>query len=315
MKSKSFFLKAFLFILISFAAPKRIFAQASVSLSISPPLVEAMIKPGKSIVYAFEINNHSGIDLYLKPRIVAFGPLDSEGHLSLFLDNPSLVPNYFSLTNADIKLEQTFRLAASSSQQLVLKVSIPDNEPEKDRYFTFLIEQSPEGEFFTPDQSKNLIKIGANLLLTISRSGLPQKQAVIAKFSAQPKILDSFGKANFEILIQNTGQAFLKPEGQIEIYHRLTKKKMRTLTLRPDNILVDSAREINCFPEPCQFSSFWPGVYQALLKFRVDGNEKVISAKTTFYILPIKIILLMIIAGLIVTKLKAKKDNVPIDKA
>ncbi len=57
------------------------FAQ-SLSLSISPPLLEVVIKPGKSILVAYNIQN-SGDPVVLTPKVVSFEPADERGNIRL----------------------------------------------------------------------------------------------------------------------------------------------------------------------------------------------------------------------------------------
>lgn len=285
-------------------------ALGQVTLSIWPPILEVMIQPGKSFTQAYEITNESGTDLYLRPIIVPFKPSDLNGNISLELDQPS--NRYFSLTNNQITLNQTFKLSANSRQQLVLRIAIPKTEPDQDHYFTFLIEQSAEGKFAGNTGGESSIELGSNILLTISQSGISEKQASISRFFPQPKIADLWQKINFEVLIQNTGQSFFKTVGEIEINHRLLKKKTTKLELRPDNILANSGRKIIC-QNQSSFSSLLPGPYQAKLSFSPDGVGEKQEAVTTFWILPIKssLVIIVLLLILILVKFRYKKglDN------
>jgi len=282
------------------------FAQ-SIGLSISPPLLEVMIQPGKSIAQKYQIGNNSDTDLYVRAIVVPFEPADIQGKISIKYQVLSI--KYFTLANSDIQLGQTFKLPANSQKRLALKIAVPKDELEADQYFTFLIEQSPEIEFLGRQGGQNLIKIGSNILLTISQLGNPKKQGIIAKFLPLPKIADLFDKVKFKVLIQNTGEAYFKPIGQIDIYHRITKKKMASLELQPDNILVNSAREIMA---PA-FSSWLPGPYKAILSFAPDGKSGAETAsleETTnaiFWLLPIKFTAAIVILVLLLWQIYKRK--------
>jgi len=283
---------------------------AQITLSIWPPILEIMIQPGKKFTQAYEISNQSNTDLYLQAKVVPFKPNHLRGDISLDLDKPN--NRYFSLVNNSISLNQTFKLPANSRQQLVLKIAIPRQETEGDQYFTFLIEQPSEGKFAGNTGGSASIKLGSNILLTISQSGLPEKQGSIARFLAHPKIADLLQKINFEILIQNTGDSFFKTIGKIEINHRIFKKNTSQLELRPDNILINSGREITC-QNQCSFSSLLPGPYQAKVSFSPDGIGEKQEVTTNFWILPVKsglvIILLLLILFLIKSRYQKGLDN------
>jgi len=281
--------------------PDNAFAQ-SIGLSISPPLLEVMIKPGKSISQAFVVTNESDQDLYLKTAVVPFLPADEKGNIQLSTTDFWL-PKYFSLANANLRLGETFLLKAGKSQQLVLKIAIPPKEQEQDSYFTFLVEQSLHGEFFPETGGQTLIKIGANILLTISSSGKPWQKGVIKSFLAVPDKADIFDRVEFKLVISNQGKSFFKSIGKIEIFDFLGKKKIE-LTLRPDNILVNSSRQIWCLAgestTACQFNSFRPGRYRAVASFTPDGRQgEVVKKEVYFWLLPIKLGVAIIIMGLI----------------
>lgn len=308
-------LSILLFLLISpFFLAKPIWAK--VSLSIYPSLLEVMIQPGKTYTQAYEIVNDSEADLYLQAKIVPFEPIGPEGQIVLSNPKYQASNNYFSLANSGISLNQTFKLKAGNREQLVLKITIPQQASEKDQYFTFLIEQSSQGQFLNQTGGENLIKVGSNILLTISQSGNPFKQSYLAEFLARPKIADLFNKINFEILIQNPGNAFFKTNGRIDIYHRLTQKKVASLQLRPDNVLADYERKIYCLEGentlPCQFSSFLPGPYRAILNFSPDGAGEEQTKTIGFWLLPFRLVLVILILFLIVwqiNKFRYKRDS------
>ncbi|MFH1705656.1 MAG: hypothetical protein ABH867_02005 [Patescibacteria group bacterium] len=302
-------------LLTAFFSATNISAQ-EVSLSIFPPLVELTIRPGQTATQAFLIGNESDLDLYLRAVIVPFEPKGSRGEIELL--NPKYSPaavKYFSLVNSKIDLEQTFKLAAKSQEQLVLKAKIPENAPEQDHYLTLLLEQSPQGNFINDASGgQNLIKIGGNILLTISGSLNPKRQGTVAEFKPAPKVNDIFNSTEFKILIENTGDSFLKAEGRIKIKNLLTKKEAAALELRPDNVLANSGREIICLKQdsgepvsyPCSFSSFIPGLYRADLSFEKNTGVEPAGLAVVFWLLPIKAGLVLIVLAIIVWQIIKK---------
>lgn len=284
-----------------------------ISLSISPPIIEVTIHPGKTVTQLYEISNDSSSELYLTTKIVEFEPADLEGNIRL--DKSETKKPFFSLDSDRLALGETFKLSPGTKKQLKLKIAIPEDEPENDYYFTFLIEQSDIGEFVSQPNS-NLIKLGSNILLTISNTDNPKKEGKVIKFSPLPKIADIFNKVNFKIIAENSGKSFFKSEGKIEIINLANRKTVKTLNLRPDNILAGYSRNLVCFnedkTEPCRFSSFMPGVFRATISFLPDGIGEKQSISSTFVILPIKIvvfILASIILWQVVKKTSANSKN------
>jgi hypothetical protein len=313
-----------------FLVSKPVKAQ-QVGLSISPPLLEVMIQPGKSITKAYQLTNNSDFDLYLTAKVVPFTPADLSGNIKLQdSDLPIPTSNFFTLQNSNIQFNQPFQLSAGTSQQLVLKVDIPQVTEEKDHYYTLLIEQAEQGEYIG---SRHRIKIGSNLLITVSQSGQPRTEFNLAEFSAQPKFADLFDQIEFNLIVENTGQAFFKPDGKIEVYNTLFNRKMAELDLFPENVLVNSSRKIRCMenqtktitsevsadftsevlrPIACSFSSTLPGKYKAVI---TSPSNKPLTTNTQhqtyFYLIPFRLILALGLIILIIWQInrKLKLDN------
>lgn len=284
-------------------------------LSFWPPLLEVTIQPGKSLTQAYWLINQGGRDLYLTAVVVPFRPEGDQGQLRpLTLELDPEVKKLFRLTNSQIQLGQSFKLAANSRQQLVLKITPPATQPEGDYYYLFLIKQAEEGEFLPASGGQSLIQIGSPILITVTRSAQPLKQAAISQFRAQPRWAKRWQQPiQFQLRVKNIGPHFFKPEGEITILYWGRWPKA-TLTLRPDNILADSQRLIGCLkedrPQPCQFWSWWPGYYQARVEFRPDGQAESLQVTTDFFLLPLEPFLgLILILGLIKIRPRPLKLN------
>jgi len=55
----------------------------TLGLSLYPPLLEVMIKPGKAITQAYQIANQSKSDLIMTSKIIGFEPADELGNIQL----------------------------------------------------------------------------------------------------------------------------------------------------------------------------------------------------------------------------------------
>ena len=277
-------------ILLTFAFffPTDCLAQ-SFSLSISPPILETMIQPGKRIIYTFDLENHSPGPINLIAKIVPFEAEDNQGHIRLILNEEP--PEFFSLLNADINFDQPFSLGSGQKIQLVVRIAIPQNQPEGDYYQTLLIEQSSP-KVPLENLSQSLGAVGTNILLTISESGQPQRGLEIDSFSIPnayfSKIVDSFSIVNFDLSLRNVGEAFSKPQGSIFIRPEREDKSLQEIKIRPDNILPNTTRKMQCLEEPCSFKP--PrliGSYQANFEFVLDNKKY--QSTISFWVFPLKI--------------------------
>ncbi len=317
---KKFVLRSVLFFLTLLVILSQKVSAQQFSLSISPPLVEMMVKPGKSLIKAFEIKNNGSSNLYLRSRVVPFLAKGEKGRIVLLDDNLEIAKLeasgiQFDLINVQPGLGKDFFLGSGEKKQLVLKISVLETVKERDLYFTFLIEQTSRGEFVSQSGSGTMAKIGSNVLLTISESGNTNLQGQISKFKVFPKVADIFDNVSFETIIANVGTSFFKVGGGIDIYN-WQGKKMEEIKFRPDNVLAGGKREVVCWEEEeqtaCQLKSNWPGRYKARVSFYPDERtDQVLTKELVFWLLPMKLIIGIIAVSIfgfyIIKKVKKTK--------
>jgi hypothetical protein len=246
---------------------KATFAQ-EVSLSISPPITEIAIQPGKSFGQVFTLGN-SGAPVIIVPKIIPFVPQDSQGHAELVEDKNSIdaFSSWFSFNPAPISL------GTAGSHDFNVKLLPPEGTEEKDYYFTFIAEVQ-NSDALGVNNSQAQARIGANLLITVSKDGNPTKKAKIVNFSA-PKIIDSFSTLTYKVLLGNQGRSFFKPTGSITVDQIFGSTTI--LKLAPLNILAGGNREISCIQGesliPCKLpGKFLIGMYRANLSFTADDS-------------------------------------------
>jgi len=304
------------------------------SLGIYPPLLEVMMMPGKSITQVFRLEN-SGDEMILNTQIVPFEPADEFGNISLRGSTSGEVEppkNWFNFENADISLGKPFVLKAGQTKQIVLRIKIPQDTREDDYYFTFLFSSEPSARISgTATQEAGVI--GANILLTVSRTGKPVKKGEVIEFSTQHfcllsspaslreagravfclPILDSFDKPEFLLRVKNTGRAFWKPFGKIKIEGILGQKWEQELL--PENVLAGSIRQIRVATESARLDSarlaqpaFLVGPYRAKAEFSLDeeGGSQISSTAISFLALPIKALIGVLTGCVIVFIIKSR---------
>ena len=144
-------------------------AQAQqVSLSLSPPLLELFIKPGKSIMVAYRLDN-LGDPAFINLKVLPFEAKDNLGNIRIKPEFEG--PVRFSLDNSDLQLDQPFFLKTNGSQQILLRIRIPENITDGDFYYSLLAETAPPTASEGIDSARAKATIGSNILVTISNSG------------------------------------------------------------------------------------------------------------------------------------------------
>jgi len=238
MKIKNWKLKIFLLFTFYFLLSVPQAHAQSFSLSLWPPLLEVMIQPGKTITQVYEITNQGENPQEITPQIVSFKPLDDKGNVRLLLKNFS--PLKFSLANSNLELGQSFILEPLQKQQIVLKIKVPEKTPEQDFYFSLLFSSSAQAKKGTFGSTAAGV-LGSHILLTVSKTGQPEKRGEILEFKTK-KIIDSLEKPEFSLRVKNTGHFFWKPFGKIKI-EGLAGQSWE-IPLREDNILSGWQRQI-----------------------------------------------------------------------
>jgi len=290
-----------------------------VSLAISPPLIQTVIKPGKAILIAYSLEN-SGDPTILTARVVSFEPKDNFGNIRL--KDRAEGPVRFSLDNAELSLDQPFFLKTKASEQLLLRIRVPEGAPEGDYYYSLLAETTPAigREGIGSAQAK--ATIAANILVTISHSGTIEIKPKIVLFQLLSKmkwkIFDSLTEVPLVLVLENQGKNLIRPEGKITLRGLLGTSADYEIV--PKNILAESQRLVQATPSAefskqlisLALSGFFLGPYKLSANINFGENSPNIFASTSFFAFPFKlvagIILVTIITVFIIKRFSADED-------
>ena len=276
-----------------------------VSLSLSPPLIELFIKPGKAVMVAYKLEN-LGDPTFLNLKILPFEAKDSLGNIRIRSEFEG--PVRFSLDNSELSLGKPFFLKTNSSQQILLRIRIPENITDGDYYYSLLAETSPPTAIEGVGSARTKATIGSNILVTISNSGNIDIKPKITLFSTLGKVFDSSDKIPVVLTVVNKGKNMLKPEGQISLkgnfgetskYDIISKNILaqseRLLEATPSS-LMDCRKRKCLFPTSLFLSGFFIGKYNLSTQIKFGENSPTIFASTIFYAFPFKIV-----AGILIT--------------
>lgn len=319
-------LTTILFLLLTFFASSPItpVTAQELSLSISPPLVETIIKPGKSILIAYTIQNYADPTV-LRIKVRPFVAKSNLGEISVKKDFSG--PIRFQLDNNDIELEKPFFLKPNEKKQALVRLRVPDGAPEGDYYYTVLAETEAPPALEGSSTTSVMGAIGANLLVSVSETGYAPVQAKIALFDLRngwklpffnSKLFDSSSTIPIVLIIGNGGKHFIKPEGKITLKGNFNETA--DYAIIPQNILSESQRlalatpsaSIDCdsltlckHPASLLLSGFFIGKYNLKASIDFGDGSQQLYATTSFIALPIKVILTLataIIVAIVVIK-------------
>ncbi|MFA5770085.1 MAG: hypothetical protein WC894_01155 [Patescibacteria group bacterium] len=291
-----------------------------VSLSLSPPLLELFIKPDKSIMVAYKLEN-LGDPTFLNLKILPFEAKDNLGNIRIKPEFEG--PVRFSLDNSDLKLDQPFFLKTNSSQQILLRIRIPENITDGDYYYTLLAEATPPTASEGIGSARVKTTIGSNILVTISNSGNVDIKPKISLFSIKGglvfsqnvRIFDSSDKIPVVLSVVNKGKNTIKPEGQITLKGNLGETAKYDIISK--NILAESERLLEATPSASYstpttliLSGFFVGKYSLSTQIMFGENSPTIFGLTTFYAFPFKILGGILLATIIIVFIiKRRKEE------
>lgn len=290
---------------------KNVFAQ-NVTLSVSPPTIQALIKPDKSILIAFTVQNN-GDPVTLRSFVVPFEAEGLNGRISIKdrFDGPIR----FSLDNDNIELNKPVFFKSRESKQFLLKISVPEKAPKGDYYYSFLIETYPPKSIEGSLSTQSKVTIGSTILLTVSEDGLTQIKGSIKQFTIKPlftlnlfnqtyNIIESTSPIPVTLIVRNDGDNYTTMGGDINLTgifgERITYK------LIPLTILKNSERiaktDISDTPECtienppfyCTNSSlilkgFFIGKYKLNSTVHLGDETQLMYANSSFIAIPIKL--------------------------
>lgn len=270
----------------------------SLSLGISPPVLEVIIKPGKTITQVFKLVNNGentivtvGISEYDEDGIVypADIRLSSVEAQSRGVNNPSFSPEpWITLLNTDTVFGKPFMFEGKSEKQLILRISPPFGVPEKEYYRVLTVSTTPlpPGE---TTQSAISQTIGAVILLSVTSSDMEARGGQITNFSL-PVIIDSFDALTSNITVKNTGKRYFRPVGKILLSGPLGKAEY---DIRPNVILAGQTRKLTTSQSAdeevtLKVPGFYIGKYTLTLGFTLDEGSLKVEQTKYFYAVPWK---------------------------
>ncbi len=271
--------------------PSLAWAQSSVSFSVSPTIFDMTANPGQTWQSTLRIINPNSFPLTLYIERNHFIPKEEDG-VPQFIplgqsqdDDPKLADWMEVPTELTIEAEQMV--------ELPIKISIPADTAPGGHYAALMISTRPNGAAGTSIVQTSQI-ISALVFLRVT--GDISESSTIRSFRTADYFL-SKPETTFEIRVENRGNVHVQPQGEIKIYNMWGQERgiipvnQRTLL---GNVLPNSVRKFS-FAWTSKWSVSDIGRYTAVatLAYGVDSRQ-FMSADTAFWIIPWKIILMLI---------------------
>lgn len=260
---------------------------------VSPVRSDITVYPGKSETVTVNITN------------VTTKPAELRAIINDFIANPNesgepaiiLAPNQFapkhSLKRYAKVSGDNFRLGPGESKNIPVIVNIPINAPGGGYYGA--VRFAPASNKNAPNENVSLAGSVGSLIL-VKVPGDVKEQLSIVSFDVRAKDRPStffFRNKNLDAVVrfQNQGNIQLQPFGKILLKNR-SGKQIASYEVNniqpPANVLPDSIRK---FPTPLKDKVGSIGQYKLEANFGYGTNGQLLSASTTFYVIPLWLII------------------------
>jgi len=284
----------------------------STELSLSPPVIEALVAPNKSYSQVFQFKTTQN-NVIVTPSIHKVIPTDDNGHSRLD-PNPLNMDDLPVVVTSSPALGSRVHLAGHELP-ITLTISASNTDIPQDVYLALVLKVEPQAQLNI--SSLTTPAISALIFTTITPDGALPINLEVINFEP-PSIHDSWLSLTFNPKIQNNTPFMIRPQGKFEIISP-RGTVLTSFMLYPHLILGQTSRNveslINDAPSTLTFHSNWRliGPHKIRLTITSAGNTKLQEIEKTIWILPIRLFALIFLILVILYRLTSKPQNSTLD--
>lgn len=302
---------------------------ASDAVTVSPPILEIDASKGQVITQSIKVRNEASesVTYYLTAqKFIAAGESGAPQFVAGKAEDVDLASwikfNYDNIT-----------IPGGQSAEVPFSVVVPSYAGPGGHYAAIFLSTVPPEAAAAGSQVSIASRIGTLVLVKIA--GEVKESAELVEFMTASKTIASL-PADFSIRVKNTGNVHVKPSGSIMIKNMFGSEAGKVMVNDAGgNVLPDSIRKFEAAwvknPNAVGATTFWGkyrqekenyafGKYSADLAIAYGTAGKVLTASTSFWVIPwhviivnlVVIILIVIIAYFLVKRYNAyilKKYN------
>lgn len=275
--------------------PSLALAQSTEGLQLKPAIVEDNVVPGGVTQYSINVQNISAIDKTFFLTTQDIKGLDDAG-LPVFAQEGELtgyeLASWISLPSGAITLK------AGETKPITFSVHVPNKTSPGAHFGAIFITNKPSQLNLTG----SAVGLSVASIVSLKIAGDVREEAQLREFSTE-KIIYGTADVDLTSKIENLGNVLVRPHGTINItdmFGREVASVEVNATAAP--VFPNSTRK---YSATWTSDGFVFGRYQAVAAFSYGDTEaKTISGTTSFWILPIKPIaillglLLLVIVGM-----------------
>lgn len=281
------------------------------AITVSPPVIELEIGPGKNTTKMIRLYNELDIPISL---FVELRGVDQTVHGETGV--PTILPNTETLEPplSWIELPYPYRTVAlnpRSSSDVSLKIGVPVTAEPGGYYGAIMVSSQALDNY---DGVRVVGKTAIMLLLTVTGDTI--RKGAVTEFSAVPKhTLFSSQPNGFFVRIQNEGTVHIKPTGTIDINGIFGFKKSLTVNKEERSVLPGWTRRFDVLWSGQElrggflgeWQRFGIGPYTAALAITVGGEN--LTQQFTYWVIPWRTLILLAVSMVVLIVLRKKVNR------
>ncbi len=273
-------------------------AQESVTLSISPTIFDMAAEPGQVWQSTLRVINVNPFDLTVYVDVVNFAP-KGEGGDGRFI--PIIDENRTGATLAEwISISrEAIVVPREQTKEIPFTVSVPSDASPGGHFAAILVGTKPLENEAGPARLQTAQMVTSLFFARVAGDVI--ESGSIREFTTERTILDT-PEVDFLLRFENKGNVHLQPQGDIRIYNMWNEERgVIPINQYTDfgNVLPNSVRKFT-FTWKGEWSVSDVGRYSVVATLGYGSEDrKFVTAKTYFWVIPIKLLLgVLIVLGL-----------------
>lgn len=265
-------------------------AQDTIALTAIPPRLgdDGSLKaaPGERIQVQLRVRNVSSEPVSVFTSAQDF-VIDTDGETPISID--ASVSNRWSLASWLTIAPTEHNIAPNATVGINVLIEVPIDALPGGHYAMVLHQpgNAPDSQEATQpatNDSASAINQRVGTLLYVVVDGPINEEAYIRDF-AFPEFSE-YGPVPFEFAIENNSDIHVTPQMSVEIFN-MFNQKIETIAIQPKNIFPLSSRDFDG-----QWDRVWGwGLYKARLTMSFGSAGAIVVANTSFWLLPVKVII------------------------
>jgi len=271
-------------------------------VQISPSRIDWDLKSGEERIGVVNLKNFSDKKFKVQIEVENFYVSDDSTEAKFFVSDENHPLKAYDVINW-IELEnKTVNLEPKEGKDIYFKVNVPKDTPTGGYYGALFFKSAvSENKFTNPEGGESRIminqRVGMLLVMAVQGKEPIKKSGELLSFFSSKKVFFN-SPAEFETEVKNSGNLHYQVFGKIDIYK--FNKRLNTLELTPRVLYPNKTRK---FLNEWKFSNWSYGYYKAKLAMASEDEKIRISNETTFWVIPwkttVSIIILLTIIWLI----------------